>query len=347
LRPSASIVASYREKQLLQSERQAALASERDLPTVTRDGVGVDLFMNVGIPLDMAHLERTGAAGVGLFRTELQFLIGAHLPRVAEQEALYREILDAAAGKPVVFRTADLGSDKTAAYMTRHDEANPAMGWRGVRMTVDRPGLFRPQLRALLAAAAGRDLNILFPMITLAEELTAARALLDREIDHRQRRNRKMPKTIRVGAMIETPAAAWRVAEIAARVDFLSIGGNDLAQFYFAADRESELTQRRYDPLDAGFLSFVRRIADAAAAAEKPLTFCGEQAADPVMAAALISVGVRRFSSPASSIGPFRRLVRSLDAAASSSWLGARIDEGRKALRRDFVAMLRQHGAAV
>lgn len=347
IRPTPDVVASYREKQVLQSERQAAFASERGLPSMTKDGVGVDLLMNVGIPLDMTHLETTGAAGVGLFRTELQFLIGAHLPRVGEQERVYRDILDAANGRAVVFRTADLGSDKTAAYMTRREETNPAMGWRGVRMTVDRPGLFRPQLRALLAAAEGRDLYVLFPMITLAEEIDAARALLDREIDFRRKRGRRLPTSIRVGAMIETPAAAWRAGEIAARVDFLSIGGNDLAQFYFAADRDSALTQHRFDTLDAGFLSFVGHIAARAREAGKPLTFCGEQAADRVMAAALIGVGVRRFSTPASSIGPFRRLVRSLDASAVSIWLASRLSHREPALRADFIRFLRQSGAAI
>lgn len=347
IRPTPEVSASFREKRALQSEKQAAFAAERDLPSVTRDGVAISLFMNVGIPLDMAHLESTGAAGVGLFRTELQFLIGAQLPRAAAQEKLYREIFDKAGGKPVVFRTADLGADKAASYMKRRAEANPAMGWRGMRMAVDRPGLFRPQIRALIAAGAGRDLNVLFPMITVVSEIEAARALLDREIEFRAKRRREMPKSIRLGAMIETPAAAWRIAEIASQVDFLSIGGNDLVQFYYAADRESEMTQRRFDPIEPGFLSFMAMIASKARAAGKPLTFCGEQAADPVTAAALIGAGVTRFSSPASSIGPFRRLVRSIDVKAVSNWITAKFDGPQRPLRRDFEAFLRQSGAAI
>jgi phosphotransferase system enzyme I (PtsP) len=184
-------------------------------------------------------------------------------------------------------------------------------------------------------------------MITLVDEIDAARALLAREIEIRRKRGRALPTAIRVGAMIETPAAAWRARDIAARVDFLSIGGNDLAQFYFAADRESELTQRRFDVLEPGFLSFVARIAVAARDAGKPITFCGEQAADIVMAAALIGVGIRRFSSPASSIGPFRRLVRSIDVDAVSKWLAARIERPSSSLRSEFLAMLRQSGAAI
>lgn len=347
IRPTPEIASSFREKQALQSEQQAAFAAERDLPSVTRDGVAISLFMNVGIPLDMAHLERTGAAGVGLFRTELQFLIGAQLPRAGAQEKLYREIFEKAGGRPVVFRTADLGGDKAAAYMKRRAEANPAMGWRGMRMAVDRPGLFRPQIRALIAAAAGRELNVLFPMITVVSEIEAARLLLDREIEFRQKRGRDLPNSIKLGAMIETPAAAWRVEEIARHVDFLSVGGNDLAQFYYAADRESELTQRRFDPVEPGFLSFIAMIASKARAANKPLTFCGEQASDLVTAAALIGVGVTRFSAPASSIGPFRRLVRSIDAGAVSKWIAGRFESSQQTLRRDFEAFLRQHGAAL
>jgi phosphotransferase system enzyme I (PtsP) len=347
VRQTGEIIDSYREKAAVASEQQAAFIAESELATVTRDGVAIDVFMNAGIPLDMDNLKRTGAAGVGLFRTELQFLIGAQLPRAAEQERFYAQILDLAGGKPVVFRTADLGGDKSAAYMKRREEANPAMGWRGMRMAVDRPGLFRPQIRALLAAAAGRELFILFPMITIIDEIEFARGLLDREIDLRRRRGRPLPAAINFGAMIETPAAAWRVDAIAARVDFLSIGGNDLAQFYFAADRESELTQRRFDPIDEGFLAFIRHIAAAAQAAGKPLTYCGEQAADPLMAAALIAVGVRRFSVSASAIGAFRRLVRSVRIDELAALLAARLDRPQGRLRRDFELALRRSGAAL
>jgi len=347
IRPTPEIAESFREKRALQTEQKAALAAERELPSVSRDGVSIDLLMNVGIPLDMAHLESTGALGVGLFRTELQFLIGAQLPRAGVQQKLYSDILDQAAGKPVVFRTADLGGDKSAAYMQRHEEANPAMGWRGMRMAVDRPGLFRPQMRALIAAAAGKELNLLFPMITVAREIDAARALLDREIEFRKKRGREMPSAIHLGVMIETPAAAWRIDDIADRVDFLSIGGNDLAQFYFAADRESESMRRRFDPLEPGFLSFIARIAGAADKAGKPLTFCGEQSADILMAAALVGVGVRRFSSPASAIGPFRRLVRSLEIGDVSAWLKDRIEGPQHPLRAEFEKYLVSKGAAL
>ena len=345
IRPTADVIEAYRAKQELQSERQAAFAEERALASVTKDGVAISIMMNAGLALDMAHLAETGAEGVGLFRTELQFLIGSQLPSVASQEALYREVLDLADGKPVIFRTADIGGDKTADYMQRGVEVNPAMGWRGLRMAVDRPGMIRPQLRALISAASGRTLHIMFPMVTLASELDDARALLDREIERATRRGQTLPEDIRCGAMIETPAAAWRVEDIAAKADFLSIGGNDLAQFYFAADRDSERVQRRYDPINAGFLSFLKDCVTRAKKAGAPIAYCGEQAADAATAAALIGVGVTQLSLPATSVGPFRRLIRSLDAAKLSRWLDRKIKTSDGNLRAGLAAYLKKNGA--
>jgi phosphotransferase system enzyme I (PtsP) len=347
IRPTDEVFDAYRIKRELLSKRQAQFAEERSLPSVTRDGVAIDLLMNAGLALDMPHLDTTGATGVGLFRTELQFLIGNQLPRYDAQARLYADILAQAGDRPVVFRTADLGGDKAAPYMRGAIESNPAMGWRGLRLATDRPGLIRPQLRALLNAAAGRELRLMFPMVTLASEIDVARALLDKEIRLRRRWGHELPTDIKVGAMIETPAAAWRAKEIATRVDFVSIGGNDLAQFYFAADRESAAMQRRYDPVEPGFLSFLRQVVGTVAATGRPLTYCGEQAADPLVASALMAVGVRRFSLPATSIGWFRRLVRSLDVADFSDWLGAQIEEGRSPLRDAARAELESSGVVL
>ena len=347
IRPTSDVVEAFRARKELQSERQAAYLQERDLPARTHDGVDVTLMINAGLALDMPHLHDTGAAGVGLFRTELQFLIGSQLPSVASQEALYREVLDLAKGKPVIFRTADIGGDKTAAYMEQASEVNPAMGWRGLRMAVDRPGMIRPQLRALIAAASGRTLHIMFPMVTLASEIDHARALLDREIERARRRGNAAPEKILVGAMIETPSAAWNIDVIAKNVDFLSVGGNDLAQFYFAADRDSERVQRRYDIMNPGFLSFLKTAVDKANAVGAPLSYCGEQAADPVTAAALIAVGVRQFSVPAPALGPFRRLVRSINAAEFAAWFEDRFDAPDDTLRAEFSAWIAEKGAKI
>jgi len=303
--------------------------------------------MNAGLALDMPHLNETGAEGVGLFRTELQFLIGSQLPSVASQEALYTEVLDLADGKPVIFRTADIGGDKTASYMEHGNEVNPAMGWRGLRMAVDRPGLIRPQLRALLSAASGRTLNLMFPMVTLAEEMDDARALLEREIERAKRQGKALPTDIQIGAMIETPAAAWRVELLADKVDFLSVGGNDLAQFYFAADRDSERVQRRFDPMNPGFLSFLKECAAKARKAKVPLSYCGEQASDRIMAAALLGVGIVNFSMPATAVGPFRRIARSLNAKHIAAWLEEKLPQPQESLRTEFTAFLSENGVIV
>lgn len=347
VRPTSEVIESYRSKLELQTERQAAFVSEKNLPARTKDGVSISIMINAGLALDMAHLSETGADGIGLFRTELQFLIGSQLPSVATQESLYREILEKSEGKPVIFRTADIGGDKTASYMQQGNEINPAMGWRGLRMAVDRPGLIRPQLRALIGAAAGQTLHIMFPMVTLASELDSARALLRREIDRAKRQNKTLPKEIKIGAMIETPASAWRVQQIAGKVDFLSVGGNDLAQFYFAADRDSERVQRRYDPLNPGFLSFLRDCSQKAQDASAPLSYCGEQAADPIMAAALTGIGIRSFSMPATAVGPFRRLVRSLNLSNVEAWFDERLHHPKDSLRGEFKTFLCKNGVVV
>ncbi|NOX93823.1 MAG: phosphoenolpyruvate--protein phosphotransferase [Alphaproteobacteria bacterium] len=347
IRPTKEVIETYLAKRELQTERQATYVKERDLPPKTKDGVKLTIMMNAGLALDMPHLDETGAHGVGLYRTELQFLIGSQLPSVASQEKHYREALDLAGDKPVIFRTADIGGDKTAAYMDHGADVNPAMGWRGLRMAVDRPGMLRPQLRALLAAGAGKSLYIMFPLVTLANELDDARALLDREIERANRRKQTLPKEIKIGAMIETPAAAWRTDIIAQKVDFLSIGGNDLAQFYFAADRDSARVQFRFDSMNPGFLSFLKTVVDKATTTSVPLAYCGEQAADPVMAAALIGLGVTEFSLPAPAVGPFRRMARSINRAQIAEWLDKRLAAPAESLRTPFAAFLKQTGVVL
>lgn len=347
IRPPDSLTEEYRRRQRMQKERQAVYFGERNLPAVTQDGTAVSLMMNAGLAFDMPLLEKTNCEGVGLFRTELQFLIGDQLPSVASQKKLYEEILDAAKGKPVIFRTADIGADKMASYMEHWREENPAMGWRGLRLAVDRPGILRPQLRALIAAAAGRSLYVMFPFVTVPEEMDEARKFLDREVERAEKCGQRLPAVIRIGAMIETPASAWYAGIIASRADFLSIGGNDLAQFYFAADRDSARVQRRYDILDPGFLGFLKMTVDKAKAAGVPLSYCGEHATDPVSAAALLGIGITGFSIPSSAAGPFRRLVRSVHAGNLGEWLHARMDLEDGTLRKPFTDYLRSVSASI
>jgi len=340
IRPGSDVIDSYKNKKELQSAAQAGFVKERDKPTITKDGKHIKVMMNAGLMLDMPHLVTTGAGGIGLFRTELQFLIGSQLPSVEQQEKLYREVIDYAGDKPVVFRTADLGGDKSADYMKRQEEGNPAMGWRGLRMAVDRPGLLRPQLRALLSATTGKTLYVMLPMVTTLKEIESAREMLNQEIRWHEKRDRSLPDNIKVGVMVETPASAWQLDHIAPVVDFLSIGGNDLAQFYFAADRDTPSVSRRFDSLNPGFLSFVKMILDKAQAANVEISYCGEQVSDILVASALISLGLTQLSVPATMVGALRRLIFDFDVDKSNTWLLDRLNQPKDSLREDFHAFL-------
>ncbi|MGV6802502.1 MAG: phosphoenolpyruvate--protein phosphotransferase [bacterium] len=343
LRPEDGIADSYRDKVELYSEAQKQFAQMKEVDPVTRDGTSIDLYLNAGLLVDIPNLATTNAKGVGLFRTEFQFLVAAQLPTASAQEELYRSVLDAANGRPVIFRTTDLGSDKAADYMHVSREANPAMGWRGIRMSIDREGLIRPQLRALLSAAAGRDLQILLPMVTSPEEIDQAKAIINKEIDRRKRLRQELPKTIKIGAMIEVPAAGWNVDLIAPKVDFLSLGGNDLAQFFFAADRESERLAGRYDSLHPAFLGFLQLIADKSKLAGKPICYCGEQAADPVVALALAGIGYTKFSVPAIAVGPIKRMLSMMDLPHLQEWLLPKLHQDGPSLRQELVDYTIQH----
>lgn len=343
LRPPETVLEAFEEKTRLRSAALARYRELKDEPAITLDGRQISLQMNAGLPLDMTHLEETGAEGVGLFRTELQFLLGQSLPTAAAQEALYREVMDAAGDRPVVFRTADIGSDKRATYMTGPREANPAMGWRGLRVSIDREGLMRTQIRALLQAAGTRPLNFMFPLVATAAELVEAKAIVEKELERQRKRVGQLPD-IRIGAMIEIPSAAWQVQAIAEECDFLSVGGNDLAQFFFAADRETDTVSNRYDPLSVPFISFLSRTVREAKAAGKPIGYCGEQAADPLMALALIAIGVETLSVSASSIGPLKFMIRSASFGQLRDEVQRLITQGTTSLREDLRHLTREGG---
>jgi len=318
LRPQEDVLASVQQRLALRSARAAELERLRDLPSETADGVAVRLYLNAGLTLDMQHLGRTGAEGVGLFRTEFQFMISETLPRLQAQTRLYADILAAAGGLPVTFRTLDLGGDKILPYMSAEREDNPALGWRAVRIGLDRPALLRYQLRALVEACEGRRLRVMFPLVATVEEFEAARALVLRELDWAYKRGRAGPSALEVGAMLEAPSLAFAIDALADRADFLSIGTNDLMQYFFAADRGNVRVSDRYDLLSRPALRFLRQIVEDAALADLPLTVCGEAAGRPLEAMALIGLGVENLSMPASGVGAVKRMVRSLDRGSVS-----------------------------
>jgi phosphotransferase system enzyme I (PtsP) len=325
LRAEETIARSFRDKIAMQAEAQKRYASLRDLPATTRDGVTVELHMNAGLMADLPSLVGSGAEGVGLFRTELQFLIRNKMPQRAELASLYARVMDAAKGRPVAFRTLDIGSDKVLPYMKPNDEPNPAMGWRAIRVGLDKPGVLRMQLQALLRASNGRALQVMFPFISEFGEFQEARSHMLREIHRERSLGHTVPDSIEIGAMLETPSLAYAPDAFFRLTDFISIGGNDLKQFFFAADRENERVRKRYDTLNLSFLGFLEHVVGRCAPFDTKLSFCGEDAGRPVEALAFAAIGLRRLSMRPASIGPVKALLRSVDLSRAR----AIIDQAR------------------
>jgi phosphotransferase system enzyme I (PtsP) len=313
MRPPQDIQASYGERVKLRARRQAQYRALRDRPCITKDGEKISLMINAGLAIDLPHIEDTGAMGIGLFRTELQFMVATTLPRTGEQLALYRSVLDAAGKKPVTFRTLDIGGDKVLPYMRNIEEENPALGWRAIRLGLDRPGLLRSQVRALLRAAGGRGLKLMFPMIAVVEEFDKAKSLVEVELTHLRRHGHELPERVEIGTMVEVPALLFQLNELLERVDFLSVGSNDLMQFLYAADRGNPRVSERFDPLSAPVLRALKDIVDKAKKYGKPVTLCGELASQPIGALALTILGYRTLSLSPSAVGPVKALLLDLD----------------------------------
>lgn len=313
LRPQSDLEAAYAEKVRFRARRQELYRELRKQPSVTKDGVQVDLLMNAGLAVDLPQLTESGAAGIGLFRTELQFMVAATFPRAEAQEKLYRDVLEAARGKPVTFRTIDIGGDKVLPYFKNAtQEENPALGWRAIRLTLDRPGLLRTQIRALLKAAGGRELKLMLPMVTELSEIAQAREIIEREVRHLSRFAHHLPTSLKLGAMLEVPSLLFQLDELMKAVDFVSVGSNDLFQFVMAVDRGNTQLADRFDPVSVPFLRVLKQIADAGHRNDTPVTLCGELAGKPISAMALIGLGFRSISMSPAAIGPVKAMLTEL-----------------------------------
>jgi len=319
VRPSGAMEEAFDAKLALRQKRRAAYAALRDVAPETKDGHRLTLMVNAGLRDDVAALDLTGADGIGLFRTEFQFLVSATLPARERQQRLYREVLDVAGDRPVVFRTIDIGGDKALPYLKDNpaDEENPAMGWRALRLGLERDGLMKVQARALLEAAAGRTLNVMFPMVSEAWEFDEARALFEAQRDWLASRGRRLPNDIRYGAMLEVPSLAYQLDLLLPKLQFLSVGTNDLTQFLFAADRANPKLAERYDWLSTSILRFLASVIAPARAAGVTLGVCGEMGGRPLEAMALIGLGIERLSITPAAVGPIKAMIRSLDRAAA------------------------------
>ncbi|PRY76996.1 phosphotransferase system enzyme I (PtsP) [Yoonia maritima] len=334
LRPDETVHGAFRDKLAMQTRAQERYASIRDLPATTKCGTTISLQMNAGLIADLPSLEGSGAEGVGLFRTELQFLVRNKMPRRAELSALYSRVVKSANGKRVAFRTLDIGSDKVLPYMKPNDEPNPAMGWRAIRVGLDKPGVLRMQLQALLRAADGGPLAVMFPFITQLEEFRAAKAEMDKAIAREKILGHSLPSSLEVGAMLETPSLGFAPDVFFEEVDFISIGGNDLKQFFFAADRENERVRKRYDTLNVSFLSFISQVIDRCNASNTALSFCGEDAGRPVEALCFAALGLRTLSMRPASVGPVKHLLRRVDLGEVKAVMDEAIARGDQSVRR-------------
>ncbi|MEY4159525.1 MAG: hypothetical protein RLZZ136_146 [Pseudomonadota bacterium] len=328
VRPVQAVLDAFDTRFAKNRERQAAYAALRDVEPRTKDGTRITVMMNAGLRDDMPMLGLTGADGIGLFRTEFQFLVSATMPSRERQMRLYREVLDSAGDKPVVFRTVDIGGDKALPYL-RHDhsgqEENPAMGWRALRVALEREGLLKAQARALLEAAGGRALHVMFPMVSEPWEFDAAKAVFDKQLLWLKSQKKMLPEAIRYGAMLEVPALAEVLDVLAPKLSFLSIGTNDLTQFLFAADRSNPKLAERYDWVSPAILRFIRRVLKGVEGHNVDVAVCGEMGGRRLEALALLGVGVRRLSITPASIGPVKELVAKIDlteiTAAMDDWL--------------------------
>jgi len=323
VRPTSAIEEAFDTQFAATQKRRAEYAAAKDKPAVTKDGARVSVMVNAGLRDDVAALDATGADGIGLFRTEFQFLVSATLPRREAQQRLYRAVLDAAGKKPVIFRTVDVGGDKSLPYLNAspENEENPAMGWRALRLALDRDTLMKSQARALLEAAAGRELQVMFPMVSEPWEFDAAKKIVEEQRAWLAERKKALPARILYGAMLEVPSLAELLDILLPKVDFLSIGTNDLTQFLFAADRSNPRLAERYDWLSPAILRFLRRIVRAADKYGVPIGVCGEMGGRTLEAMALIGIGVRRLSITPVAVGPIKAMIRSLDAKAATAAL--------------------------
>jgi phosphotransferase system enzyme I (PtsP) len=346
VRPSQAMLEAFEAKLALSQKRRAAFAQLRGEVPITSDGHRITVMINAGLRDDLAALDLTGADGIGLFRTEFQFLVSATLPQREAQRRLYKDVLEAAGDRPVTFRTVDIGGDKALPYLN-HDEdgeeENPAMGWRALRLALDRDGLMKAQARALIEAGAGRTLNVMFPMVSEPWEFDAARDLFEAQRAWLAARGRKLPNEIRYGAMLEVPALAEVLDLLLPRLDFLSIGTNDLTQFLFAADRAHPKLALRYDWLSPSILRFLKRVVDQAHAAGVPVAVCGEMGGRPLEAMALIGLGIDRLSITPAAVGPLKALVRSLDRSALLAEMRDWLADPRRSLREALTEWAAQH----
>ncbi len=341
--PKSEDLLEAREKIVQLKKGQVINKELQDKPCVTQEGIPVTLTLNAGLPIDLHHLEELHFEGVGLYRTEIPFMMRSSFPDVKTQTEIYRDVIEQAKGLPVTFRTLDIGGDKVVPYMWRVQDENPVLGWRAIRVALDKPAILRQQVRALIRASEGQDLRILFPLVTDLTEYRDARQYVAQEWERAKQHQAVLPKSLSYGVMLEVPSIVDQLEPLLKEVDFISIGTNDLFQFYFACDRTNPTVSNRYDPLSTTFLKYLRNILYACNKAKIPVSICGEMAGKPMEALALLAIGFRNLSASGPSSGALKKMILSLPLKEASTFMEAALEDYAPTLRPALLDFAKKH----
>lgn len=345
--PEKSIVEKIN-KQIEEKKReQQQIEKLKNLKTKTKDSEKVNLYLNIGMDFDVEYIKSTNCDGVGLYRTEIPFMSADKMPDIKKQVECYKKLYDAAGNKKIIFRSLDVGSDKLLPYWNSISEENPAIGWRSIRITLDRRAILRKQMRAFIMAASGKELYVMFPMISNLDEFLEARETFMFAYECEKRKGYEMPAKVHLGMMIEVPSVVFQLREILKYCDFISVGTNDLYQFFFACDRGNPRLNGRYDVLSAPFLNMMKKIIKEATAANVMCSVCGEMASNPVEAMALIGLGFRNLSVSSASYGKIKAMIRSLSAKGIEDYLNNILSSSRKTLRPQLKAYADDHAIEI
>ncbi|MDD3669021.1 MAG: phosphoenolpyruvate--protein phosphotransferase [Alphaproteobacteria bacterium] len=344
LNPSDEILDDLKSEMARRAIVGAHCNQSRALPAVTKDGVKIALNINAGLLDDLLVPEGTFYSGIGLYRTELPFMMSQELPGLEAQAETYHKVITKAGHRPVVFRTLDIGSDKVLPYFQQQGEENPAMGWRSIRITLDRRALLRDQLRAFIRASGEKPLAVMFPMVSATAEFLEAKKTFFLELEREKNAGRKVPKDIKIGTMLEVPSLLFQMDELLKHVDFVSIGTNDLMQFLFAADRGNALIWNRYDTLSPTFLRVLKSVNDACAQAGVPCSVCGEMAGHPLEAVVLVALGFTSLSLNPGKLGAVKAALRTMNQAETAAYVAIQMNASGPSIRDAVRAYAHDHG---
>lgn len=347
INPSAEMIQKFKSRQQNISDVLKQLRKLGRHANKTLDGIRISMNINIGLDFDFDYIDSTKCDGIGLYRTEIPFMSSAQMPDVTHQTVFYKNLLDRAGDKKVIFRSLDVGSDKLLPYWSDMKEDNPAIGWRSIRITLDRRAILRKQMKAFLSAAEGKELNVMFPMIASLEEFIQAKETLLIEYEKQKRRGGALPSKLNVGLMIEVPSIIFQLDDVLKYADFISVGTNDLAQFIFACDRGNPRIMSRYDVLSAPFLRVMREIVKKADKAGVPCSVCGEMGGTPIEAMALIGLGYRRLSMTGSAYAGVKNMIRSLRVDDITDYMQTLLKSPKQSLRPQLCAYAYDHGIAI